>query len=226
MSKIIELQKKLGYQFKDISLLETALSHRSLGKNSNERLEFLGDSVLSFVITSELYRHYPDLQEGALSRLRASLVNGDMLAQLSKGLKINQCLRLGAAELKSGGQERLSILSDALEAIIGAIYLDGGIEACSDCVLKWFEQSFKECSHLVVSKDPKSALQEWAQANKLALPYYEITAVLGAAHNQTFQVTCQIEGIESITSGEAGNRRAAEQQAAERFLELLKILPL
>ena len=224
MDLLTELQQKLGYQFNDVSLLQVALSHRSLGKNSNERLEFLGDSVLSFIITVELYKRYPDQQEGALSRLRASLVNGDMLAKLAKDLQINQSLRLGAAELKSGGQGRLSILSDALEAIIGAIYLDGGIERCSVCVLKWFEQSFKDHSQLVVNKDAKSALQEWAQAHKLGLPHYQITAILGAAHNQTFQMTCQIEGLPHMTSGEAGNRRSAEQQAAELYLQLVSKL--
>ncbi len=221
MDALAQLQLNLSYQFKDSELLRTALSHRSLGKNSNERLEFLGDSVLSFVVTSELYQRFPDLQEGALSRIRASLVNGEILGRLAKNLKINECLRLGAAELKSGGSERASILSDALEAIIGAIYLDGGIERCAQCVLGWFEQNFEDYTRLVVDKDAKSALQEWTQANKLPLPDYKIVAVLGAAHNQTFQVSCRIEGLEHLTLGEATNRRNAEQQAAEKYLEWL-----
>jgi len=225
MDALTELQKKLNYQFKDLSLLHTAMTHRSVGKETNERLEFLGDSVLSFIITSELYRRYPDLQEGALSRLRASLVNGEMLALLARELQINSSLRLGFAEFKSGGQERLSILSDALEAIMGAIYLDGGIEACSRCVLKWFERSLNECSDLTVAKDAKSALQEWTQAKRLELPHYKITAILGAAHNQTFQVSCHIEGLDYKSQGEGSNRRSAEQQAAERYLEHLLIKP-
>ncbi len=220
MDNLLELQKKLGYRFKDIELLKVALTHRSLGKNSNERLEFLGDAVLSFIITSELYTHHPELQEGALSRLRASLVNGEILAEMAKQLEINNSLRLAAAEIKSGGQQRLSILSDALEAIIGAMYIDGGIEACSTQVLRWFASSLKDHPQ-TISKDPKSELQEWTQANKLALPHYEITAILGAAHSQTFQVSCRIEGLDFVTAGEAPNRRSAEQQAAERYLELL-----
>ena len=221
MDTLKQLQAKLGYHFKNPHLLQVALTHRSLGRNSNERLEFLGDAVLSFIITSELYRHYPELQEGSLSRLRASLVNGERLAELAKELQVSRSLRLAAAELKSGGHERLSILSDALEAIIGAIYLDGGIEACSACVLKWFAQSLKDSPQLMINKDPKSELQEWTQANKFPLPHYEIIAILGAAHNQTFQVSCTIEGLDLKTFGEAANRRSAEQHAAEQFLLLL-----
>ena len=221
MDALAELQNNLDYHFKNPELLKVALTHRSLGKNSNERLEFLGDSVLSFIITSELYSKHPELQEGSLSRLRASLVNGDMLAELAKHLGVNHSLRLAASEIKSGGQQRLSILSDCLEAIIGAIYLDGGIEACSSCVLKWYEDSLKTYP-AAISKDPKSELQEWTQANKFSLPHYEIIAILGAAHNQTFQVSCHVEGLDFVSTGEASNRRSAEQQAAERYLELLK----
>ncbi len=221
MKILNSLQKKLNYKFKNLDLLVTSLSHRSLGPGSNERLEFLGDSILSYIISVELYKRYPDLQEGALSRIRASLVNGEILAELAKKLAINEALLLGPAELKSGGRDRQSILADALEAIIGAIYWDAGIEVCQTTVLTWFEFYLNQRSRSTLPKDPKSALQEWAQAEKYPLPVYQVDSVGGAAHNQTFQMICEIEGLPHKTSGAARTRRQAEQKAAEAFLKIV-----
>lgn len=217
---IDKINKNIGYQFKDTDLLIRALTHRSIPGRNNERLEFLGDAVLGFIIADELFQRYPKMREGDLSRIRAALVNRETLAQMAKVLAIGSFLILGGGELKSGGQERQSILADALEAIIGAIYLDGGIDTCRRYVLRWFDQCFEDLSKLTPQKDAKSALQEWLQAHKLPLPTYKAT-VTGAAHSQTFHVTCRVAGLDYVTYGESGSRRKAEQLAARRFLGLL-----
>nr|WP_256385316.1 ribonuclease III [Coxiella endosymbiont of Rhipicephalus microplus] len=173
----------LGHQFNNIGLLQTALSHRSMGPYNNERLEFLGDSVLGFIITSELYQRHPQAREGELSRMRAAVVNGEVLAQLSIYLGINDNLRLGVGERKRGGMMRLSILANALEAVVGAIYLDAGLEKCRRCLLDWYGKRVDDLSTLTPKKDPKSRLQEWLQARKLSLPTYEVQ-VSGEAHAQ------------------------------------------
>ena len=215
-----KLQKRLGYQFKDISLLKNALTHRSAGALNNERLEFLGDAVLSQIMAEELYLRHPKSSEGDLSRMRSSLVKGDCIADLARNLALSECLHLGIGEQKSGGQHRQSILADAFEAVIGAIYLDGGTEACRDCILQWYGDGFESPSKITPVKDAKSALQEWLQAHKMPLPIYEAT-VEGEAHAQTFHVTCRVDGIEHIAKGTSTSRRRAEQEAAETYLELL-----
>ncbi len=220
MDKLARLMERLDYHFKDEQLLQNALSHRSVGLNNNERLEFLGDAVLGFLITIELYQRHAKAREGDLSRMRALVVNGDILAQLATDLGVSECLRLGAGEEKSGGKLRHSILADALEAIVGAIYIDGGFEACQRCVLHWYGERVNDLSRLKPKKDAKSRLQEWLQARKLPLPDYK-AKITGEAHAQTFIVTCYVEGLPHVTEGVGTTRRRAEQIAAERFLELL-----
>lgn len=220
MSNFVELCQNIGCQFKNEQLLKCALTHRSIPKHNNERLEFLGDAVLGFIIAGELFQRYPNMREGDLSRIRSTLVNRETLAQLAKALHIGSYLILGAGELKSGGQQRQSILADAVEAIIGAIYLDQGFEVCQRVVLKWYDQFFTDLSQLTPQKDPKSTLQEWTQAHKLPLPVYEAT-VTGAAHSQVFHITCRVDGLKHVTHGKSTSRRKAEQEAAKRFLELL-----
>ncbi|MFA6409775.1 MAG: ribonuclease III [Gammaproteobacteria bacterium] len=214
------LSDRLGYHFRNLNLLEQALRHRSVGASSNERLEFLGDSILNFVIAAELFQIYPKYDEGELSCLRAALVNGKILAQIGKELQVGDYLFLGVGEIKSGGSKRSSILADAVEAIIGAIFLDGGIDACKDRILAWFKDRIAKTT-LLEHKDPKTKLQEIVQKNKLPLPNYEITRTEGAAHAQTFHVKCCVEGLDQVTFGAGSSRRQAEQDAAEKFLLLL-----
>lgn len=220
MTNLSTLQKKIGYQFKNQDLLKQALTHRSARKDNNERLEFLGDSVLSFIMTEELYTRHPDLREGELSRLRSILVNGEMLAELARTMDIGEHIELGQGELRSGGHERTSILADTFEAILGAMYLDVGIEQSRLNVLSWFAKKFDNLSELSPEKDPKSMLQEWLQARKLPLPQYDAVAS-GKAHEQTFHVTCTVDGLPHKTMAESSNRRKAEQLAAEQYLELI-----
>lgn len=215
-----DLIKKLGYHFEKASLLEQALSHRSSGAIHNERLEFLGDAILSCIIADELFHRYPDMREGDLSRLRSSLVNGETLANIAKTLGLGPYLQLGAGEIKTGGRDRASILADAFEAIVGAVYLDAGLDAVRKCVLRWYGNTFDGISKLAPQKDPKSCLQEWLQANKYPLPVYDV-CTMGKAHAQTFYVTCKVEGLSFVTQGQSNSRRKAEQQAAQRFLDLL-----
>jgi len=218
--QIEKLSQSLGYNFKNTELLEEALSHRSIGNRSNERMEFLGDSVLNFVIASSLFDQYPDCDEGELSRLRAYLVNGEILAELAKELHVGEYLYLGVGEVKSGGYRRTSILSDALEALIGAIYLDSGIEICKKQILKWYDKRLLKLP-LIAPKDPKTRLQELLQARKLSLPAYTIISTKGAAHAQIFYIECKVEGVDSITVGSGSTKRKAEQNAAELLLKEL-----
>jgi len=215
-----KLQERLGYQFKDIALLENALTHRSVGGLNNERLEFLGDAVLSHIVAEELYLRHPEAREGELSRMRSSLVKGERIAELAKHLDLSPCLRLGVGEQKSGGHHRQSILADAFEAVIGAVYLDAGIDVSRQCVLQWYGEGIESLSEATPEKDPKSSLQEWLQAHKLPLPIYDAT-ITGEAHAQTFHVTCRVEGLEYTAEGTSTSRRKAEQEAALIFLDLL-----
>lgn len=214
------LCEKLGYTFANSNLLEDALSHRSFHGKNNERLEFLGDSTLNFVIASALFKKYPDAREGELSRLRASLVKGETLAQLAQEFSLGDYLRLGPGELKSGGLN-LSILADAMEAVIGAIYMDAGIKVCEERILAWYANRFEEWQELPELKDPKTLLQEYLQAHKLPLPQYIIAKTEGAAHKQVFHIECVVAGLPYHTVGVGSNRRRAEQEAAQKFLELL-----
>lgn len=223
LKKLDKLAQKLGYTFKNNSLLEAALSHRSAGNQNYERLEFLGDSILNFVIAAELFRRYPKAKEGELSRLRASLVNGETLAELAHEFNLGEYLRLGAGELKSGGSHRASILADALEAIVGAIYLDSDLVTCQQQILTWFASRLENLSARVVPKDPKTRLQEYLQAHKLPLPEYEILSIEGEAHAQTFHVKCQVAGLSQTAEGTGISRRKAEQESAKQMLELLRV---
>lgn len=216
------LQKELDYTFSNVELLYYALTHRSVHRNNNERLEFLGDAVLSLVMAEALFCRYPDLPEGDLSRVRSGLVNGNMLAKIGRSLHIGNYLRLGHGEIKSGGQDRDSILADAVEALIGAIYMDGGLAFARRFVLSFFDsQKLDHLKEVSLKKDPKSALQECVQARHLPLPTYEVKTT-GKSHEQTFYVVCSVEGLPHKTMSESDSRRRAEQLAAEKYLELLK----
>jgi ribonuclease-3 len=216
------LCRHLGYQFADAQLLETALTHRSVGSHNNERLEFLGDAILSFVISAELYRRFDDVNEGTLSRLRASLVKGDTLALIARDLDLGDYLNLGSGELKSGGYRRDSILADAVEAILGAVYLDGGIDRARQLILELYDERFDAVQPAADLKDPKTRLQEFLQGRRLPLPTYTVTSMEGEAHDQTFTVTCAVEGLDQPTVASAASRRKAEQAAAELALRALE----
>jgi len=216
-----ELFQRLGYAFADPALLERALTHRSYGGDHYERLEFLGDSVLSFAISAELYDRFPELTEGELTRLRASLVKQDTLAQVARRVEIGDSLLLGGGELKSGGFERDSILADALEALIGAVFLDGGVAAARATIGRLFHALLAELDPRTIPKDPKTSLQELLQKQALATPGYQLVETSGDAHNQTFVVECQVPELALCTRGEGSTRRAAEQQAAQQALDQL-----
>lgn len=214
------LCSRLGYTFTRRELLELALTHRSHGSCNNERLEFLGDSILGFTIGAALFEQFPEGREGQLSRLRAQLVSGETLAQLAREMDLGECLRLGEGEMKSGGFRRASILADAVEALIGAIYLDGGLEVARERVLSWFSSRLQSLS-LETVKDPKTRLQEWLQARQRPLPEYTVVAVAGAEHAQQFVVECRVNGLHQPVRGEASSRRAAEKAAASEAYQRL-----
>lgn len=216
------LAKKLGLKFTQPQLFAMALTHRSMGAKNNERLEYLGDSVLGFVIAEKLYELFPDAGEGVLSRLRASLVNQSSLAELARQHRVGDYLILGSGELKSGGFRRDSILSDAMEAIMGALLKDQGIDVCRQWILNLFAAKLTELNTDTWTKDPKTELQELMQANQLDLPVYEMVSQTGAAHAQTFVVCCRVALTEQSTTAEGVSRKKAEQAAAEKMLELLK----
>lgn len=209
------LERLIDYQFKNQSLLQQALTHRSHGSQNNERLEFLGDGVLNFIIAHQLYQRFSKLSEGDLSRMRAQLVKEPTLGELAVSLNLGDHLRLGEGELKSGGWRRPSVLADALEAIVGAAYLDGGFEAAEQMVVRLFTPLLEKLDPKAIGKDPKSLLQEYLQGRKMELPEYKVLATEGEAHCQTFRVECHIGKLNITTSGEGTSRRAAEQQAAE-----------
>ena len=216
-----DLQSRLGYRFKDISHLESALTHRSMGPSHNERLVFLGVSIVNFVVAEALFRRYPEAREGKLTRMRASLVRGQSLSQLARRLQLGETIRLGSGERKSGGRRRDSILADAMEAVIGAIFLDGGMAACQSCITTWLESELASVNPNQVDKDPKTALQEWLQREKKELPVYRVLEVLGPAHQQTFRVQVQVDGLDKYPVGTGASRREAEQAAAADALAQL-----
>jgi ribonuclease-3 len=209
------LQRKLGYSFAQATLLQQALTHRSHSAANNERIEFLGDSVLNCCVAHELYRRFAQLKEGELSRLRANLVRQETLAELSQQLELGTYLRLGEGELKSGGFRRPSILADGLEALLGAVFLDGGFEAAQDVIRGLYSGLLEHLDPQTLGKDPKTLLQELLQARKIPLPQYAVVATQGAAHNQLFQVECQIPQLAIRTTGFGASRRIAEQEAAQ-----------
>lgn len=215
------LCKKLGLTFNGPELFTIALTHRSAGANNNERLEFLGDSILGFVIAQKLYELFPEACEGVLSRLRASLVNEESLAGLARKHQLGDYLWLGSGELKSGGFRRDSILSDTLEAIIGALFIDQGIDACQQWIEHIFAEKLQSLSLDNWQKDSKTQLQELMQSKKLDLPDYVLQTMSGLAHEQTFKVKCTIPLIMESCIGVGVSRKKAEQAAAEQMLELL-----
>ncbi|HCH0720173.1 TPA: ribonuclease III [Vibrio parahaemolyticus] len=220
-SPIDKLERKLGYQFKDAGLINLALTHRSANSKHNERLEFLGDSILSFVIADDLYHRFPKVNEGDMSRMRATLVRGHTLAELGREFDLGDYLKLGPGELKSGGFRRDSILADAVEAIIGAIYLDSDIEKVRSIVLSWYNSRLEAIKPGVSQKDPKTRLQEFLQGRRKPLPVYTVTNIKGEAHNQEFKVECEVAGVDKPVIGKGTSRRKAEQAAAETALEQL-----
>lgn len=217
------LQRQLGYQFANTQYLVQALTHRSAAPQNNERLEFLGDSILNFAIARALYDKFPKANEGELSRMRAALVKEQTLALLARQFELGDYMRLGAGELKSGGFRRESILADCVEAIIAAIYFDSGMDKAIERVSVWFVDLLHEMKPGEAQKDAKTRLQEYLQGRRLSLPTYEVIDIKGEAHNQTFTVSCQIVSLNETFTGIASSRRKAEQHAAEQVLAALGI---
>lgn len=215
------LEKALAYSFRQPELLRQALTHRSHSSPHNERLEFLGDSVLNCTVATLLFQQFPNLKEGELSRLRANLVRQEALAEIAAELGLGDALRLGEGELKSGGFRRPSILADALEAILGAVYLDAGFEAARTTIERLYQSRIELIDPRHTGKDAKTALQEWLQGRRLPLPHYELMETLGEAHAQEFVVHCSIPAIDLQVTGRGGSRRAAEQEAAQSALARL-----
>ncbi len=215
------LQGRLGYAFNDPGLLDQALTHRSLGPRNNERLEFLGDAILGFVVAELLYQVEPDAHEGRLTRLRAHLVRRETLAAIARDLDLGEALRLGPGELKSGGRGRDSILADACEAMIGAIYLDAGLSPCRGVLETLYRDRLARAAREVGLKDPKTRLQEVLQGRGRGLPQYTVVNLEGAPHDQSFTVECTADGIPRPVTGFGSSRRKAEQDAAHKALEEL-----
>jgi ribonuclease-3 len=218
----IELSRKLGYKFSNPALLKLALTHRSHDDKNNERLEFLGDSIVNFIIAEALFQKFPNAQEGNLSRLRASLVNRDTLAEVANHFELGRYLILGQGELKSGGSARPSILSCTIEALIGAIYLDGGFVAVKQCILTWYRDLLDALTFSINYKDPKTQLQEYLQSKHSALPVYEVVSITGEPHQQLFVISCKIKETGEEAQGQGTSRRRAEQSAAECMLGKMK----
>jgi len=216
-----KLERKIGYSFSNREYLVQALTHRSMGGAHYERLEFLGDSLLGMFIAEALFDQFPKSSEGDLSRMRATLVRGQTLAEIAREFELGDHLRLGPGELKSGGFRRDSILADAVEAIIAAVYIDRDIDACKTLVLRWYQQRLQQIEPGNNQKDPKTQLQEWLQGRRLPLPVYEVLEVTGQAHNQKFTMSCQVEGVQQQLIGSGTSRRKAEQDAAQKTLEII-----
>lgn len=221
-SELTALQKRLGHEFASPRLLERALTHRSFSADHNERLEFLGDSVLSLAVSGLLFEKLNQLPEGDLSRVRANLVKQDTLHQMAVGLGLSTGLRLGDGEKRSGGHKRPSILADALEAVIGAVYLDAGFDVAAALVHRLYSGIELSAQMSAMGKDPKTDLQEWLQGRKMKLPQYRVVATLGEAHRQTFDVECTVEELRLSERGIGASRRAGEQAAAAAMLQHLR----
>ncbi len=218
---LAQLSKRLGYTFNNEQLLLQSLTHRSAKGEHNERLEFLGDSILGFVIAEQLFNQFPQESEGDLTRMRSSLVKGVTLAKIAIDFKLGEHLILGPGEKKSGGHRRESILEDAVEAIIGAIYLDSDMNTCKALILRWFENRLAKIKPGINQKDPKTRLQEYLQGRKIPLPQYDVIDIKGQSHNQEFTVRCttEVTNEEIVTKGTS--RRKAEQAAADKVLEII-----
>lgn len=219
---LVELQDRLGYHFNDLSLLRLALTHRSVSADNNERLEFLGDSLLSWVVTQYLFRHLPDAREGQMSRLRSRLVKGETLADVARSLCLQPVLILSEGEMKTGGRERASTLADAVESLIGAIFLDGGLEPASDAIHRWLGGRIQELDSDTSAKDPKSELQEILQARQLPLPDYTVERTEGEGHAQVFHVRCSVSLHNLTALASASSRKKAEKIAAKSVLTQLR----
>jgi len=220
--KLQRLSTQIGYSFKDESLLAQALSHRSVGAINNERLEFIGDSILNCTVAQELYLRSPHAKEGVLSRTRANLVCEETLAEIAKSWNLGDLLILGPGEIKSGGFNRPSILSDAVEAIIGAIYIDADMQTAQDAVRRWYETRLSNAKAAKPVKDPKSELQEFVQRKQTQLPVYEVIEATGADHQLEFHVKCSVANMLKEALGTGSSRRRAEQEAARKALDLLR----
>ena len=221
MGEIETLQNRLGHEFKDRDLLNRALTHRSKSPDNNERLEFLGDSILGFIVAEWLYERFPGVAEGKLSRMRSTVVRKETLTKIARDLNIQNNLNLGEGELKSGGHNRDSILADSMEALIGAVYLDSGIETTRELVIRHFDDVLQQLTPKSVYKDPKSILQEYLQQRSLPLPVYEVVHIEGEPHRQTFEVACTVQGHAEPFIAVGSSRRSAEQQAAKKAYSTL-----
>jgi len=217
------LSHRLDYVFSDCELLRRALTHRSKGGDNYERLEFLGDSILGLVIAAELYVRFPGLSEGELTRLRAGLVRMETLARLARETDIGQYLELGEGELKSGGYDRDSILADALEAVFGAVFIDGGFDAARRVIERLYRESVRAIDPMTILKDPKTRLQEYTQKQSLNTPIYNMREITGEPHQQHFVVECVVAGVTQSFTGEGASRRAAEQEAAAKAYASLAV---
>ena len=221
MTDLDTIAAKIGYRFKKKELIEQALTHKSYGATHNERLEFLGDSVVNFIIAAKLFHLYPYLDEGALTRHRSNLIRKETLAIIAKELSIHRYILLGLGEEKNFGRDRNSILANVVEAIIAAIYLDAGFELCFKVVETWFQSHIAAIKTQGHVKDNKTLLQEFSQSNGLSLPKYTVLAIKGKKHQQEFFVTCSLEELDFLVQGSGSSRRKAEQVAAEKFLKRL-----
>jgi ribonuclease-3 len=222
---LAEIERRLGHRFGNPGLARQALTHRSFGAPHNERLEFLGDSLLNCAVATLLYERFPHLPEGDLSHLRAALVNQASLSEVATTLGLGDRLRLGEGELKSGGFRRPSILADSLEALLGSVFLDAGFEATRGAVARLFAEKLERAANAPLDKDPKTALQEHLQGRGLALPRYAVQKTEGEAHDQTFTVECRVDDLGIVASGRGASRRAAEQSAAQAVVAQLEKAP-
>ncbi len=218
---IEHLCRKIGYEFSDLALFDKALTHRSAGGKNNERMDFLGDSILGFIVADVLFSKLDAADEGDMSRLRSNLVKGVTLAEIAKEIDLGSYLQLGPGELRSGGQSRNSILADALEAVIAAIYLDGGLDAARNVVTRLYKDRFDNITSKKILKDPKTRLQEYLQARHYKLPIYTVLEVTGEQHNQHFSIKCDVEDLNLQNIAKGSSRRKAEQRAAENILHEL-----
>lgn len=222
MTRLDVLERRLNYQFNDKAIFKQALTHKSTNHLHNERLEFLGDAILNFIIADLLFKQFKNATEGELTRARASLVNQAALFEIAQTFSLGEFLYLGIGEQRSGGFRRESILADALEAIIGAIYLDGGLEIIYQCIRRWYTDKIAILEPSAQEKDPKTRLQEWLQANQKPLPLYQVVSIKGEPHSQIFIVSCEIPELSIIVEGQGSSRRIAEQIAARKILEVIK----
>ena len=222
MPKLIELSEKIGYSFKDITLLQLALTHRSANPIHNERLEFIGDGLVNLIVGESLYLSHPNEPEGELSRWRASLVQRETLAEIGSQWELKKYVLVGPGEQKTGGHERPSTLANTVEAIFGAIYFDAGFEVTKTIILKTYGPRLANLSIQNIQKDAKTLLQEWLQGKQYQLPKYQLIAVKGKDHNATFKIECRLQELQLSGFGEGSNKRKAEQAAAQSILTILK----